>query len=189
MHIYANISRSFSFVQYRSRPQETSRSYTDCMTDHEVFSHLFAISDRVLVDGSGTVVSCLVRDGKILIECTSPEEAVHSEYWLLKEAEHMGITILSDDVVYTTVEPCGRRTPGGRGEQMGDCTTNLLQAGVKHVVYAAADPDASAGTRHKYVEAGAELRQVEDPQIVCKAFTLFNDSLAHEHDRLPKPFR
>ena len=154
------------------------------MSDQEIFDYLFSMSGRVLVDGRGTVVSALVRDGEVIAEGASPEDAVHSEYWLLKEMARLGIVAQPGDVVYTTVEPCGKRTPGGAGERMGDCTTNLIAAGLPRVVFAAADHDASGDTRHKFGDAGGYIRQVEDPLIRRRALELFNGSLDDGHDAL-----
>ena len=144
------------------------------MTEGQIFEHLFSISDRS-DDSNGIVTACLVREGKVISEAVSMDDGVHAEYALLKDASSGGISILAADIVYTTVEPCSRRTPGGRGERMGDCATNLIAAGVKHVVYAAKDPDAGE-TEERFRGAGVEMRQATDDQIVARAIKLFNST-------------
>lgn len=67
-----------------------------------------------------------------------------------------------------------------------DCTTNLIQAGVRYVVYAAPDPDASAQTRYKFEQAGCSLRQVNDPHVIRQAIALFNSTVTSTSDALPQ---
>lgn len=145
------------------------------MTEKEIFEYLFSISCKSN-DTKGVVVSGLVRDGKILAEGVSDNSGVHSEYAVLQQLNTIGESVRLEDIFYTTVEPCGKRTPGGRGEKMGDCTTNLIKAGVKKVVYAAADPDASKDSRQKFIDAGVDLRQTLDKEIIQKAVKLFNST-------------
>ncbi|MBD2525613.1 hypothetical protein [Nostoc sp. FACHB-133] len=155
------------------------------MTEQEIFEHLFTIADQS-DDTGGVVSSCLVRQGNIVLEGISCNDGKHAEYVLLRQLELSAISILPDDIIYTTVEPCGKRTPGGQGEYMGDCTTNLIQAGVRHVVYAAPDPDASSQTRYKFEQADCSLRQVNDPHIIHQAITLFNSTVTSTSDVLPQ---
>ncbi len=154
------------------------------MTEKEIFERLFSLISQSN-DTNGAVSACLVRDGKIIAEGISNNESVHAEYALLKKLEEMGELAQENDVVYTTVEPCGRRSPGGRGEKMGDCTTNLIKAGVKKVVYAASDPHASDDTRHKFQEYNSSLTQVSDKQIRAEAIRLFNATCTNPEDWLP----
>lgn len=155
------------------------------MTEQEIFEHLFSIADQS-DDTGGVVSSCLVRQGFIVAVGISCNDGKHSEYVLLHQLELSAISVLPDDIVYTTVEPCGKRTPGGQGEYMGDCTTNLIDAGVRYVVYAAPDPDASDQTRYKFEQAGSSLRQVNDPHIIRQAITLFNSTVTSTSDALPQ---
>ena len=131
------------------------------------------------------VTSCFVRDGAILADAVSTNEGVHSEYALLQRLSEKGISITDTDTVFTTVEPCGHRTPNGPGERMGDCTTNLINAGVKHIVFATADPDASVNTRHKFRDAEVGLRQTSDSRTIVEATRLFN-ATSDEIDHLPE---
>jgi pyrimidine deaminase RibD-like protein len=156
------------------------------MSDREIFERLLAIvptSD----DDHGAVAACLVREGEIVEEAVSRHLGTHAEYALLQKLKQKNHNIKSGDAVYVTVEPCGKRTPGGKGEKMGSCTDNLIQAQVKRVVYAAADPDASGLTRHKFAEAGATLEQFKDKEVIGKIVDLFNASCLDPKDFLPKP--
>lgn len=151
------------------------------MTDSEIFEHLFSLiptSD----DTDGAVAACLVRDGNIVAEAVSSKSGVHAEYALLQKVK---TDIQSNDVLYTTVEPCGFRTPGGRGELMGDCTTNIIAAGIKSVLYAALDPHASEQTRGKFKEAGVICEQVSDINISRRAVELFNSTCSNKDHWLP----
>ena len=154
------------------------------MTEKEIFEKLFSIFN-ISNDTNGVVASCLVRDGEILAEAVSNNESVHAEYALLKKLESTGEDIKGTDIVYTTVEPCGRRTPGGRGEKMGDCTSNLIKAGAKHVIYAGEDPHASGETRHKFEEAGIDFRQAGDRETISKAISMFNATCENPENWLP----
>lgn len=154
------------------------------MTEKEIFEYLFTIvtaSDDV----GGAVSACLARDGKIVASGISTRGGVHGEYALLRNLEHMGVRIEPGDVVYTMVEPCGRRSPGGPGEAMGDSTMNLISAGVKRIVFGALDPDASASTRHLFDDAGVILQQVADRDIVKRCIELFNATCWDMAKQLP----
>ncbi|MEN9649765.1 MAG: hypothetical protein RL094_732 [Candidatus Parcubacteria bacterium] len=151
------------------------------MTEQEIFTRLFSLIETS-DDKNGVVAACLVRDSYILGEAVSTNDSVHAEYALLQK---VGDSIQKDDIVYTTVEPCGSRTPGGKGEKMGDCTTNLILAGVKHVVYAASDPHASQLSRHRFEQAGVTLNQVQDKEIRMQAIESFNATCSRQEDWLP----
>lgn len=155
------------------------------MTEQEIFEHLFIIAAQSN-DTGGVVSSCLVRQGNIVASGVSCNDGKHAEYVLLRTIELSALQVQKDDIVYTTVEPCGKRTPSGVGEHMGDCTTNLIRAGVRHVVYAAPDPDASSQTRYKFEQADCSLRQVFDPYIIRRAIVLFNSTITDALDALPQ---
>lgn len=154
------------------------------MTEKEIFEHLFTIvaaSDDV----GGAVSACLVRSGQVIASGISTRSGVHGEYALLRNLERTGGRIEPGDVVYTMVEPCGRRSPSGPGEALGDCTTHLIIAGVKRIVFGALDPDASASTRHRFDDAGIILQQVTDRDIVQKCIELFNATCMDIAKQLP----
>lgn len=154
------------------------------MIEKEIFERLFSLIPQSN-DRNGAVSACLVRNGIIIAEGLSNNESVHAEYALLKKVEEIGESIKEEDVVYTTVEPCGKRSSGGRGAKMGDCTTNLINAGVKKVIYAASDPHASDDTRHKFQESNSSLIQVADRQIISEAIRMFNSTCDERTDWLP----
>ena len=154
------------------------------MSEEEIFERLFTIL-KMSNDTKGAVSACLVRGGEILAEGVSTSQSVHAEYALLKNLEETGELVQENDTVYTTVEPCGKRSSGGLGEKMGDCTTNLIKAGVKNVVFAASDPDASDLSRHKFREASAVLKKTENEEIVRNAIVSFNATCADSLDWLP----
>jgi pyrimidine deaminase RibD-like protein len=70
-----------------------------------------------------------------------------------------------------------------------DCTTLLLEAGLRHVVFAASDPEHSATARVRFDQAGGTYRQVEDPSIVRRAVRLFNKTLRRDLSSLRLPRR
>lgn len=150
------------------------------MTEKEIFEHIIALIPSS-EDNQGVVGACLVRDGKIIQAGVSMVGGAHAEYCVLEVLKEKGFVIDDHDIFYTTVEPCGKRTPGGRGEKMGDCTTNLINAGVKKVVYAAKDPDASDSTRHKFEMAGVILEQTLDKEVISKSVEAFN-ATCDDHD-------
>ena len=154
------------------------------MTDKQIFEYLFQIAETSN-DKGGVVTSCLVRNKNIISSAVSTNDGIHAEYALLQNLREMHEIINSTDIVYTTVEPCGKRTPGKPGEKYGDCTTNLIEAGVKSIVYAAADPDASKKTRYKFQAAGVELIQVKDEEIIKEAVDIFNASAVDSNKHLP----
>lgn len=153
------------------------------MLEKEIFEHLFKLSN-LSNDKNGVVCSCLVRNDNIVAEAVSMEGGVHAEYALLKILDSLNLKVQESDYVYTTVEPCGKRTSGGPGEVMGDCTTNLINAGVKHVIYAAQDPDAAVKSRNRFADAQCELKQTKDKDIIIKAIRLFNSTVSDSEDML-----
>ncbi len=154
------------------------------MTEKEIFEQILALIPSS-EDRQGVVGACLVRDGQIIESGISMLGGAHAEYSVLQKLKEKGFAIDDNDVFYTTVEPCGKRTPGGRGEKMGDCTTNLINAGVKRVIYGAKDPDASDSTRHKFEMVGAVLEQTSDKEIISKSVEAFNATCDDRDHWLP----
>ena len=154
------------------------------MTEQEIFDRLFSIvqsSD----DTDGVVAACLVRNGQILVEGVSTSSGKHAEYVVLEKLRDQNIEIEEGDILYTTVEPCGKRTPGGPGEKFGSCTTNIIRAGIKHVVYGASYDESSAATRHKFKEASISLTQTSDPAIISKSIESYNSTQSDPAKHLP----
>lgn len=153
------------------------------MTEQEIFDHLFEIAPQSN-DTDGVVTSCLVRDGEIIADAVSAG-VEHAEYMLLQKLKEESIEILPTDTIYVTLQPCDRRSPGP-GELLGDCTTNVTKAGIKHVVYAATYPK-SEKSLERFVEAGISVRQCEDVEIVRRAVALFNSTNADVSKHIPMP--
>lgn len=143
------------------------------MTDEEIFETLFVIAGESQ-DKEGIVAAALVRDGNILMALPSSDDGLyHAEYLVLEKANNEGIRILPGDVIYTTVEPCSRRSPG---RPVSDCCKALIDAGVCRIVYAAGDPAQTLETQHKLKTANIKCEQVADQSIIEKAREIFNST-------------
>lgn len=153
------------------------------MTEKEIFEHLFEIAPQSN-DTDGVVTSCLVRDGEIIADAVSAG-VEHAEYMLLQKLEAETVEILPTDTIYVTLQPCDRRSPGP-GELLGDCTTNVTNAGIKHVVYAATYPK-SEKSLERFAEAGISVRQCDDIEIVKRAVELFNCTNGDQSKHIPMP--
>jgi deoxycytidylate deaminase len=58
-----------------------------------------------------------------------------------------------------------------------DCTTLIINSGVKNVVYAAPDPEYSPEAKRRFHEAGVNYRMVEDKEITTTAIEIFNNTI------------
>jgi pyrimidine deaminase RibD-like protein len=143
------------------------------MTERDIFNHLFAIAPQSK-DTDGVVTCCLVRDGVIVLDAVSAG-IEHAEYELFKKAETEKFTILPEDILYVTVQPCDSRTPGSGGEALGDCTTNSIKAGIKNIIYGVSYPR-SRHSLERCAEAGVSIRQVGDINIIKECADLFNST-------------
>lgn len=141
----------------------------------EVFTNIFLFLltlAKTSHDTEGAVAACLVRDDRIFLSSPSADDMIrHAEDLIIEQAKKKGITIRGDDVLLTTVEPCSERSPE---RHMIDCTSLIIQAGIKHVIYAAIDPYQHEETKRKCREADVELIQVHDKSIQENARNLFN---------------
>jgi pyrimidine deaminase RibD-like protein len=153
----------------------------DIMLEKEIFEHLFETT-KLSEDNGGIVSACLVRGNKILTNGFSTNDGIHAEYAVLQNIKNANIEIQPGDILYTTVIPCGKRTPGGQGEKYGDCTTNIIKSGIKHVIYAAFDHDASHDVLERFSKAGVLLEQTKVTEIQDKARIIFNDSVTEAKD-------
>lgn len=141
---------------------------------HEVFDRLFEVA-KLSKDPEGVVSACIVNGGKIVAESPSASDGIrHAEDLVLEKAKKEGVEIDSQTVLYTTLEPCSYRNPKNN---VKDCTTIILEAGIKNVVFAANDPEYSKEARDRFVEAGVNFRQVEDREIIRKSIELFNSTI------------
>jgi len=150
------------------------------MTDHEIFQELFKIAES-LNSKKGAVAACLVRDGKMILSAGSCDEPNrHAEDMLLEKARTEGVTIEPADILYVTLQPCGERTPGGGGEQWGDCATNIINSPVKHVVYGVPDHLYSLEVNARFDAAGISHRNFDNPEITEKARKIFNETITDQ---------
>lgn len=152
------------------------------MNEQRIFEHLLNIANRS-GDTDGVVTACLMRDGEIITDAVSAG-VEHAEYELLKKLKKESLAILPQDVVYVTVQPCDSRTVGGGGELLGDCTTNLINAKVRFVVYGAAYTR-SDNSNSRFATAGVSIRQIDNIEVVRSCIKLFNDTNCHPAKHLP----
>jgi len=158
---------------------ERNKSFIDYPElDKIVFDHLIKLSESIKSNNrfteDGKVIACLVRNGKILESASSASGGiiVHAEQNLLGYLQQKKITINKSDILYSTLEPCSRRFDIDGGAP--DCTTLIIRAGIKNVVYAANDPVQSILTHTIFRTAGVNLRQTEKLEIQQKSRDLFN---------------
>lgn len=156
------------------------------MTERDIFEHLLTIGGASR-DPEGVVAACLTRHGQILCASASSDDGrSHAEFLVIQRARQRGLTIDDDCVLYTTLEPCsGASTVNDET----DCVTCVIEAGVKAVVFAAADPEWSTDTAHRLAEAGVRCRRVEDQEIIDRATALFNSTIASPMSSLRLPRR
>lgn len=154
------------------------------MDDTAIFERLFDVA-RTSKDPEGVVAAALVRDGIVLAACASSDDGrFHAEYLVVRRALDGGLPIDAACVLYTTLIPCSDLPAANDG---ADCTTCLLEAGVRHVVFAALDPEHGVAARARFERAGGTCRQVGDPGIVERARDLFNATLLRDLSALRLP--
>lgn len=147
------------------------------MTNKEIFEVLFNLSENA-GSSRGAVSACLVRGGEIIASAYSTDKPNrHAEDLLLEKIKNENINVEEDDILYVTIQPCGRRTPGGDGEQFGDCTTKIINSPIKNVIYAVHDPNYTEGVTEKLKMAGVISKIVDDTEITEKARAIFNSTL------------
>ena len=156
------------------------------MTEKEIFKELFELA-RKADDTHGAVAAALVRDGEILAkEASAKDGVVHAEHALLENLKEKDLIVQPNDIVYVTLEPCSHRSSERERQEMGDDTTHLLDAGVRHVIFAAQDPTADSATRSRFKEAGVSIEQVDDEAIIKEAIEVFNATCADTSKHLPE---
>lgn len=143
------------------------------LSDTQVFEHILKMG-REKGDVDGSVVACVVRDGKILVAATSISAGVviHAEHNALGYMEQKGLKVLPTDILFTTLEPCTGRFDPACG--IPDCTSIIVASGIKNVVYGASDPIQTELTHMRSKYYGINLKQIDNPEIVEKCRSLFN---------------
>lgn len=143
------------------------------MNDVEVFNFLFEVA-RKSKDPRGITASCLVDGGKILSSAPSADDGIrHSEDLLFEKIVNENVSYSKETILYCTLEPCSKR----RHKNIKDCTTLIIDNGIKKVVYGAKSPDQSHVTGKRFEGAGVAIRQANDPEIIKKCAEIFNDSV------------
>lgn len=138
----------------------------------QIFNHLFSL-EKYSDDDEGVVCACLVDEkGNILASSPSFKDGRHAEYVVLQEIKQKGIHINKNHILYTTLEPCCKRT----NPKFRDCTTKIINSGIKTVVYAALDPEYSQETPKRFAKEGIKYIQVINKNIIKKATDLFNST-------------
>ena len=126
-------------------------------------------------DPEGAVAACLVWQGEIVAVSSSAEDGVrHAEDLVIEIANKSGFVPDSDAILFTTLEPCCYRSPRNG---VRDCTTIIINAGIRRVCFAAPDPNFSVGARERFEEAGVVVEQIGDEEIVREATDVFNGSI------------
>lgn len=143
------------------------------MIEREIFETLFKTA-KASKDPRGTVASCLVQNDTILLCVASADDGIrHSEDLLLEKIKESGITITNDQIIYCTLEPCVKRSR----PEMKDCTTLLIESGIKNIVYGARDPEHSEIARQCFSDARILLKQTEDKEIIKECASIYNESV------------
>ncbi len=157
------------------------------MTEEEIFQHLYEVATNSK-DPRGIVSACLVENGEILLaEASSDDGVYHAEDILFYIVKDQGLQISKNTILYTTLMPCTKRTKIG----MTDCVSSIISSGIGKVVYGARDPIGEANAIKRLSEAGIEIVQTSNKDIVRKCTEIFNFSVAEEHidvDVKLKPF-
>lgn len=148
------------------------------MTETEIFQKLFNAAEASN-SKRGAVAACLVRDGEILaITPSSDTPNRHAEDLLLEKIAAQNIIIQDTDILYSTIQPCGERTPGAGGEAFGDCATKIINSPIKKVIYALPDQHYSQKVNEQFQKAGIVSEQVKDTTITEKSRKIFNETLS-----------
>ena len=149
------------------------------MEEKEVFQKLFEVAAQSK-DPKGVVSACLVSNGEIIASAASSDDGkVHAENTLLQNIN----TVPDDAVLYSTIEPCSERTD----PTMRDCVSDIIEFGVKKVVYGARDPNQSSETQRRLSEAGVSLMQSPDAEIIRKSAEVFNATVADHYSEEEVP--
>lgn len=144
------------------------------MTDEIVFKHLFEVAKKSK-DPEGVVSACLITGNKILVSSPSADDGVrHAEDLLIEKVKSLDIPFDSTTILYTTLEPCSYRSPVNK---VLDCTTIIIESGIKNVVFAAPDPEFSKEAKNRFSKAKIKFRMIKDKDISNTAIKLFNSTI------------
>lgn len=150
----------------------TNRKNT--LEDGEVFHRLFNLA-KTSKDPEGAVSACIVKANEIIVASASADDGIrHAEDLVIEKAKREGVTVDRKMILYTTLEPCSYRSPQNR---VFDCTTIIINSGIKNVVFAAKDPEYGKDTKIRFDKAGIRCRQVKDKILIREATILFNSTI------------
>ena len=143
------------------------------VTDQAVFEELFSEA-RKSRDVRGAVAACVVDGEKIFAVAASADDGVqHAEDLLLEKLKEQAIPITSTMTLYTTKEPNVRRT---FTDQHQDCTTLIIEAGIKQVVFGASNNQQHAEVARRFEQAGVGLTQVADQHLIEESERIFSET-------------
>lgn len=146
-------------------------------SEQDIFTYLFRLAETS-TDPEGVVAACLLRDGQLLASSASSDDGrYHAEYLVVRQLRERGITADERCILYTTLAPCSDVAAVNDGR---DCTTSLLEASVRHVIFAADDPEYGKSAKVRFEAAGGSYRQVEDQALVRRAARLFNATISRD---------
>jgi pyrimidine deaminase RibD-like protein len=144
------------------------------VNDKDIFEKLFEVAKKSK-DPEGVVAACLVKEGNMLVSSPSASDGVrHAEDLVLEIAQRKRIKIDDKVTLYTTLEPCSYRSPKNK---VKDCTTIIISAGIKNVIFAANDPEYSQDAKHRFQKAGVKYKQIKDKELIRKSVELFNSTI------------
>jgi pyrimidine deaminase RibD-like protein len=124
-------------------------------SEQNIFTYLFRLAETS-TDPEGVVAACLPRDGQLLASSASSDDRrYHAEYLVVRHLGERGITADAQCLLYTTLAPCSDVWAVNDGR---DCTTSLLDAGIRHVVFAANDPEHSKSANSRFRAASIHTR-------------------------------
>lgn len=158
--------------------QGTMPRLASCVMDErEIFTFLFCLAETSR-DPEGVVASCLMRDGELMASSASSDDGrQHAEYLVVQQLRDNEISVDERCVLYTTLAPCSDVSTVNDGR---DCTTILLDAGVRHVVFAADDLEHSKNSQARFQATGGTCRQINDGELVRRAVQVFNSSISRD---------
>ena len=144
------------------------------LEDGEVFHRLFNLA-KTAKDPEGAVASCITKGNEIIVASASADDGIrHAEDLVIEKAKKEGVIIDKKTILYTTLEPCSYRSPQNK---VFDCTTIIINSGIKNVVFAARDPEYGKDTKLRFEKAGIKCRQVKDKVLIREATILFNSTI------------
>ncbi|HRY82249.1 MAG TPA: deaminase [Candidatus Moranbacteria bacterium] len=147
------------------------------MNEVEIFNHLFEIAKKSH-DPRGVVSACLINGDEIITSSASADDGkLHAEEIVIEKGKE---DITNSTVLYSTLEPCSQR----KNKEIIDCTTVIINSGIKNVIFGAKDPEHSSKTHKRLGEKGISIRQTTNPDIIKKCAQIFNGTVLEKDVKL-----